>query len=77
PEPYRPDMLPGAGSVYEPSPQERFDAIRRELAEPQRPAADPYRQPQRPAFGEQQEPRREGSIREQLLKKPLSSLIRR
>ncbi|GMB80729.1 ATP-binding protein [Shinella zoogloeoides] len=76
-EPYRPDMLPGAGSVYEPSPQGRFDAIRRELAEPQRPAADPYRQPQRPAFGEQQEPRREGSIREQLLKKPLSSLIRR
>ncbi|MFC6445989.1 ATP-binding protein [Shinella zoogloeoides] len=77
-EPYRPDMLPGAGSVYEPSPQERFEAIRRELTgDPQRPAADPHRQPARPAFGEQQEPRREGSIREQLLKKPLSSLIRR
>ena len=77
-EPYRPDMLPGAGSTYEPSTQERFDAIRRELtSEQQRPTADPYRQPARPAFGEQQEPRREGSIREQLLKKPLSSLIRR
>ena len=77
-EPYRPDMLPGAGGAYEPSPQERFETIRRELtSEPPRPAADPYRQPTRPAFGEQQEPRREGSIREQLLKKPLSSLIRR
>ena len=71
-------MLPGAGSAYEPSTQERFEAIRRELAsEPQRPATETYRQPPRPAFGEQQEPRREGSIREQLLKKPLSSLIRR
>ena len=78
-EPYRPDMLPGAGGAYEQSAQDRFESIRRELAEPQRPAADPYRQPARPApaFGEQQEPRREGSIREQLLKKPLSSLIRR
>lgn len=79
PEPYRPDMLPGAAGAYEPSVQDRFESIRRELAEPQRPATDPYRQPTRPApaFGEQQEPRREGSIREQLLKKPLSSLIRR
>ena len=78
-EPYRPDMLPGAAGAYQPSTQERFDAIRRELAEPQRPAADPYRQPARPtpAFGGTEEPRREGSIREQLLKKPLSSLIRR
>jgi DNA helicase HerA-like ATPase len=77
-EPYRPDMLPGAGSAYQSPANERFDSIRRELApEPRRPEADPYRQPLRPAFGEQQEPRREGSIREQLLKKPLSSLIRR
>ena len=76
-EPYRPDMLPGAGSVYGQSTQERFDTIRRELTGDQRPAADPHRQPARPAFGEPQEPRREGSIREQLLKKPLSSLIRR
>ncbi len=77
-EPYRPDMLPGAGSVYGQSTQERFDTIRRELTgDQQRPAADPHRQPARPAFGEPQEPRREGSIREQLLKKPLSSLIRR
>ena len=70
-------MLPGAGSVYGQSTQERFDTIRRELTGDQRPAADPHRQPARPAFGEPQEPRREGSIREQLLKKPLSSLIRR
>jgi DNA helicase HerA-like ATPase len=79
-EAYRPDMLPGAGSAYDQPPQDRFETIRRELAtDSQRPAADPYRQPARPApaFGEQQEPRREGSIREQLLKKPLSSLIRR
>jgi len=79
-EPYRPDMLPGAAGAYQPSTQERFDAIRRELAEPQRPAADPYRQTARqaPAFGGTEEPpRRDGSIREQLLKKPLSSLIRR
>ena len=77
-EPYRPDMLPGAGGAYGQPTQDRFDAIRRELtSEPPHPAADPYRQPPRPAFGEQQEPRREGSIRDQLLKKPLSSLIRR
>ncbi|MGB3813470.1 MAG: DUF87 domain-containing protein [Shinella sp.] len=79
-ERYRPDMLPGAGGAYEASPQERLETLRRELSgETPRPAADPYRQPARPApaFGEQQEPRREGSIREQLLKKPLSSLIRR
>jgi uncharacterized protein len=80
PEPYRPDMLPGAQGAYGQSPQERFETIRRELtSEQQRPAADPYRQQTRtpPAFGEPQEPRREGSIRDQLLKKPLSSLIRR
>ena len=79
-ERYRPDMLPGAGGAYDPSPQERLETLHRELSgETPRPAADPYRQPARPApaFGEQQEPRREGSIREQLLKKPLSSLIRR
>jgi DNA helicase HerA-like ATPase len=78
-EPYRPDMLPGAAGAYDQSPQERFDSIRRELnAEPPRFAPDPQRpQPARPAFGEPPEPRREGSIREQLLKKPLSSLIRR
>ena len=78
-EPYRPDMLPGAAGAYQPSAQERFDSVRRELAEPPRPSADPYRQPARPApaFGGTEEPRREGSIREQLLKKPLSSLIRR
>lgn len=77
-EPYRPEMLPGAGSMYQPSATERFDMVRRELAaEQQRSEAASYRPTTRPAFGEQQEPRREGSIRDQLLKKPLSSLIRR
>lgn len=73
-EPYRPDMLPGAGSAYQSPVQDRFEAIRRELT-----GEPPFQQPARPApaFGEQQEPRREGSLREQILKKPLSSLIRR
>mgnify|MGYP001567525739 CR=1 FL=1 len=71
-------MLPGAAGAYDPSTQERFETIRRELTTDQaRPTAEPYRQPARPAFGEQEPPRREGSIRDQLLKKPLSSLIRR
>ena len=83
PEPYRPDMLPGGGYPAQDagqSHQDRFEALRRELlAEPQQARQpDPYRTPPRPAFGEAgAEPRREGSIREQLLKKPLSSLIRK
>ncbi|QRM55903.1 ATP-binding protein [Sinorhizobium sp. BG8] len=87
-EPYRPDMLPGsapAASSGYPSAQDRFEAMRRELAsDPHQVRAaspDPYRQPTRtaPAFGEASagEHRREPSIREQLLKKPLSSLIRK
>lgn len=66
-DPYRSDMLPGAAGAYEPPPRA-----------PQ--TADPYRQPPRPpSFGEAGtgESRRDPSIREQLLKKPLSSLIRR
>nr|WP_257318033.1 DUF87 domain-containing protein [Shinella pollutisoli] len=86
-EPYRANMLPGAAGAYEPPPRDRFEAARRELEAdaprtPQAPAPDPYRQqPPRPApsFGEAggAEGRRDPSIREQLLKKPLSSLIRR
>lgn len=74
-EPYRPDMLPGAAAPQAPA-QDRFEAVRRELAA----ATEPMRQPPRPApaFGEAgTESRRDPSIREQLLKKPLSSLIRR
>ncbi|MCF3640993.1 DUF87 domain-containing protein [Rhizobium sp. TRM95111] len=85
-EPYRPDMLPGVGppghaATQGNSVQERFEALRRELnAEPAaaRTGADPTRPAARPAFGETAgEPRREGSIRDQLLRKPLSSLIRK
>ena len=83
PEPYRRDMLPGAAPTApeaNQSHQERFDTLRRELMSDQGQQArqpDPYRAPARPAFGEGAEPRREGSIRDQLLKKPLSSLIRK
>ena len=83
PEPYRRDMLPGAAAAApeaNQSHQERFDTLRRELMSDQGQQArqpDPYRAPARPAFGEGAEPRREGSIRDQLLKKPLSSLIRK
>ncbi|WP_108004281.1 ATP-binding protein [Mycoplana dimorpha] len=70
-EPYRPEMLPRAPSPL--SAQDRFAALRRELGgdHPQEPAAQA-----RPAFGDD-EPRRDGSIRDQLLKKPLSSLLRK
>ncbi|HVK92373.1 MAG TPA: ATPase, partial [Mycoplana sp.] len=72
-EPYRPEMLPRAPSPL--SAQDRFEALRRELG-----AEHPAERatPPRPAFGEAGgEPRREGSIRDQLLKKPLSSLLRK
>lgn len=80
-EPYRPDMLPRTQPSANPlSAHDRFEALRRELKSEQAPGepAQPRQQP-RPAFGEASsgEPRREGSIREQLLKKPLSSLVRK
>lgn len=81
-EPYRPDMLPRNPAGPSPlSAHDRFEALRRELnseAPPEQPPAGSARPSLRPAFGEAgSEPRREGSIRDQLLKKPLSSLIRK
>ncbi|MDX3925198.1 MAG: DUF87 domain-containing protein [Shinella sp.] len=77
-EPYRPDMLPGV-SAYD-----RFEALRRELnSEPPlgREPSDLHRAQARPApafGGAGAEPRREQpSIREQLLKKPSSGLLRK
>ncbi|MCP8893747.1 DUF87 domain-containing protein [Shinella daejeonensis] len=61
-EPYRADMLPGSGSLYDAPP-------------PPRP--EPARQFPEPPPLDTAERRRDPSIREQLLKKPLSSLIRR
>jgi hypothetical protein len=77
PEPYRPDMLP-RGPISEPPPTprpDRFADLRRE-----RSAENPPPTFQRPATPPDNAPRpnpllrREGSLRESLLKKPLSSL---
>ncbi|MCV3736885.1 DUF87 domain-containing protein [Rhizobium sp. TRM96647] len=78
-EPYRPEMLPRMQEGPSPlSAHDRFEALRRELNEQAGDRAAQARQPQRPAFGEGGgEIRKEGSIREQLLKKPLSSLLRK
>jgi DNA helicase HerA-like ATPase len=70
-EPYRPDMLPGA-RLNEPSPPrpDRFAEFRRErAAEPVPPSGTPDSAARPNPFL-----RREGSLRESLLKKPLSSL---
>ncbi|MDF1635225.1 DUF87 domain-containing protein [Mycoplana sp. MJR14] len=77
-EPYRPEMLPRAPEGPNPlSAHDRFEALRRELNEQAGDRATQTRS-QRPAFGEGGgEARRDGSIREQLLKKPLSSLLRK
>ena len=77
-EPYRPEMLPRAPEGPNPlSAHDRFEALRRELNEQAGDRAAQTRS-QRPAFGEGGgEVRRDGSIREQLLKKPLSSLLRK
>ncbi|MBD9372844.1 ATP-binding protein [Rhizobium sp. ARZ01] len=81
-EPYRPEMLPRNPTGPSPlSAHDRFEALRRELGTDvsrEQPADGSARPSLRPAFGEAgNEPRREGSIRDQLLKKPLSSLIRK
>ncbi|WP_438747626.1 ATP-binding protein [Pararhizobium sp. O133] len=80
PEPYNPTMLPRAEP---PNPQlERFNQIRNQLLSddpaPQ-PAADPYRQPLRPtpSFAQPSSDQPRPSLRESLLKKPLSSIIRK
>lgn len=78
-EPYRPDMLPRTPEGPSPlSAHDRFEALRRELNEQAGDRAGQARQPQRPAFGEGGgEHRKDGSIRDQLLKKPLSSLLKK
>jgi DNA helicase HerA-like ATPase len=74
-EPYRPDMLPRAAAA-EPNPaprSDRFAELRRErMAEPQ----PIFERPAQPELMPRPNPllRREGSLRESLLKKPLSSL---
>lgn len=74
PEPYRPDMLPRSSLSEPPMPRpDRFADLRRERGgEPPQPIF------QRPLALENPRPnpllRREGSLRESLLKKPLSSL---
>ena len=76
PEPYRPDMLPRA-PISEPPPAprpDRFADLRRE-----RPVDNPpptFQRPASPDVTPRPNPllRREGSLRESLLKKPLSSL---
>lgn len=80
PEPYRPDMLPRGPSPEPMSPPrpdrfgDRFSDLRRERpAEPPQPA---YQRASQPEAAPRPNPllRREGSLRESLLKKPLSSL---
>ncbi len=79
-EPYNPGMLPRTEPA---NPQlERFNQIRNQLLseEPLRqPAPEPYRQPVRPApsFAQPQSDQPRPSLRESLLRKPLSSIIRK
>ncbi|MDR6756580.1 DNA helicase HerA-like ATPase [Mycoplana sp. BE70] len=81
-QPYSPDMLPrspaGPSSV---SAHDRFEALRRELNAENRAEnrpTEPAGPSPRPPFGNSDtDIRREGSIRDQLLKKPLSSLLRK
>lgn len=80
-EPYRPDMLPGSStqqSQFSPlSAHDRFEALRRELGADYT-SDGPQRTAPRPTFGDaNREVRREGSIRDQLLKKPLSGLLKK
>jgi len=82
PEPYRPDMLPRAGAPEQPAAPrpDRFAELRRERpAEPPpsyQPAPPTFQRPPPPEGAPRPGPllRREGSLRESLLKKPLSSL---
>lgn len=68
-EPYRPDMLPRAPRDAEPARQPRFTEFRRD-ATPEYGTSN-RNETSRPAFGR---PEGTGSLRESLLKKPLSSL---
>ncbi|HTO34095.1 MAG TPA: DUF87 domain-containing protein [Pararhizobium sp.] len=80
PEPYNSTMLPRAEP---PNPQlERFNQIRNQLLSEEpapQPAPDPYRQPLRPtpSFAQPSPDQPRPSLRESLLKKPLSSIIRK
>jgi hypothetical protein len=79
-EPYNPAMLPRMEPA---NPQlERFDQIRNQLLSdepPAQPRPDPYRTPSRPApsFAQPSPDTPRPSLRESLLKKPLSSIIRK
>ncbi|OBZ93953.1 ATPase [Pararhizobium polonicum] len=79
-EPYNPAMLPRAEPA---NPQlQRFNQIRNQLLSdepPEQPQAAPYRAPPRPApsFAQPGPDQPRLSLRESLLKKPLSSIIRK
>ncbi len=79
-QPYNPGMLP---RNEPPNPQlERFNQIRSQLLSDEPPApslSDPYRTPARPApsFAQPNPDQPRPSLRESLLKKPLSSIIRK
>ncbi len=79
-QPYNPAMLP---RNEPPNPQlERFNQIRSQLLSDEPPASprpDPYRSPARPApsFAQPNPDQPRPSLRESLLKKPLSSIIRK
>jgi uncharacterized protein len=79
-EPYNPAMLPRAEPA---NPQlERFNQIRNQLLSdepPAQPRPDPYRAPPRtpPSFSQSGPDQPRPSLRESLLKKPLSSIIRK
>jgi len=79
-EPYNPAMLPRAEPA---NPQlERFNQIRNQLLSdepPEQPRPDPYRAPHRsmPGFAQPAADQPRPSLRESLLKKPLSSIIRK
>ncbi|WP_428429871.1 ATP-binding protein [Pararhizobium sp.] len=78
-QPYNPAMLP---RNEPPNPQlERFNQIRSQLLsdEPATPRSDPYRTPPRPtpSFAQPNPDTPRPSLRESLLKKPLSSIIRK
>lgn len=80
PEPYNPNMLPRA-EPYNPQ-LERFNQIRNQLLSDDtasQPPPDPYRQPVRsnPSFAQPNSDQPRPSLRESLLKKPLSSIIRK
>ncbi|MCK8782404.1 DUF87 domain-containing protein [Rhizobium sp. NTR19] len=74
PEPYRPDMLPRTSAEPAPAPRpDRHADLRRERMPDPQPV---FQRPAQPEIAPRPNPllRREGSLRESLLRKPLSSL---